>query len=204
MAVWIPVAKLLECLETLIERPVTAEITFSPAVDMTRGAGASLRGLLDHMEHELSCPDSLLSNHIATDMFENLLYRSIAHGLRHNYSEWLRRLQSAADLRSVRRAEEYFRAHLTQVVTLRDLAREAGCSVRSLQLAFQQTRGMTPMAALRRARLEGARQVLKRAEAGTSVTGAALQFGFSNPGRFASLYCQAFGEKPLRTLRGRH
>lgn len=201
LSVWIPAAKLHGCLETLIERPVTSEITFLPAIDMTRGTGASLGGLLRHLEAELSCPDSLLSNHIATDLFENLLFRSIIQGLTHNHSEWLQRPRQAAGLKSVRRAEAYFRANLTEVVTLSDLAREAGCGVRSLQLAFQQARGMTPMAALRHARLEGARQVLERADPDTSVTDVALQFGFSNPGRFANVYLRTFGEKPLRTLR---
>lgn len=203
LSLWIPAAKLRECLETLIERPVTGEITFSPGIDTTRGAGASLRGLLSHLEAELSNPDSLLTNHIATDLFESLLFRSIVQGLAHNHSDWLQRPRPAADLRSVRRAEAYIRAHLTEVVTLNDLAREAGCGVRSLQLAFQQARGTTPMVALRRARLDGARQVLERAEPDGSVTDVALRFGFSNPGRFANLYQRAFGETPSRTRRRR-
>jgi AraC-like DNA-binding protein len=203
LSLWIPAAKLRECLETLIERPVTGEITFSPGIDMTRGTGASLRGLLSHLEAELSSPDSLLTNHIATDLFENLLYRSIIQGLAHNHWDWLQRPRPAADLRSVRRAETYIRAHLTEVVTLNDMAREAGCGVRSLQLAFQQARGTTPMVALRRARLEGARQVLECTEPDGSVTDVALRFGFSNPGRFANLYQRAFGETPSRTRRKR-
>ena len=201
LSLWIPAAKLHGCLETLIERPVTAEITFSPIIDMDRGIGASLRGLVGHLETELSSPDSLLSNHIATDLFENLLLRSIIQGLMHNYSERLQRPRRSADLKAVRRAEAYFHANLTEVVTLSDLAREAGCSARSLQLAFQEARGMTPMEALRRGRLDGARQALKRADSDTSVTDVALQFGFSNLGRFANLYQRTFGEKPFQTLR---
>ena len=201
LSLWIPAAKLRGCLETLIERPVTGDITFSPAIDLTRGTGASLRGLLGHLEAELSCADSLLSNHIATDLFENLLLRSIILGLAHNHSERLEGPRASADLKSVRRAEAYFHGNLTEVVTLRDLAREAGCSVRSLQLAFQQVRGVTPMAALRRARLDAARQLLERADRDASVTDVALQFGFSNLGRFARLYQRTFGERPLRTLR---
>ncbi|WP_445673133.1 AraC family transcriptional regulator [Pseudomonas inefficax] len=51
------------------------------------------------------------------------------------------------------------------------------------------------------ARLESARQVLARGE-GASVAEVALQHGFSNAGRFAQYFQQAFGVSPAEVRRG--
>lgn len=203
LTVWIPSTKLRDCLESLVERPITQDIAFEPAVDMSAGAGASLRNLLNHLERELAHPDSLISRRIATTLFEDLLCMSIVQGLRHNHSEWLTRPYAAGDLRSVKRAEDFIHAHLRDPVTVRDLARAAGCGVRSLQMAFHQVRGMAPMAALQQARLAQARRDLACGDESVSVTDVALRFGFNHPGRFAQMYWRAFGERPLQTLRER-
>ena len=55
------------------------------------------------------------------------------------------------------------------------------------------------MSALRDIRLEQARLDLVRDEA--SIIQTALKWGFSNPGRFSSLYRQKYGETPSETTR---
>jgi transcriptional regulator GlxA family with amidase domain len=103
----------------------------------------------------------------------------------------------------VRRAEELFRRKAKEPLTLAEAAACAGCSVRALQLAFRRCRGMTPMAALRQIRLEGARMAL--ADGPTSVRAVAAAYRFTNPGRFARLFKQAFGQSPseLRQVQDR-
>jgi AraC-like DNA-binding protein len=201
LTVWIPLAKLHEDLESLIERPIMGDIAFAPAIDLTTSAGISLHGLVGYLEHELSRPDSLMSMQITASLFEDLLCGTILSGVKHSHSEWLRRPHPGGDIRTVRRAEDYMHAHLADPITVRDLARSAGCGVRSLQLAFRQARGMTPMQALQRARLHQARQALERPESDTSVLDVALRFGFNHPGRFARVYERAFGQRPSWTLR---
>jgi transcriptional regulator GlxA family with amidase domain len=113
--------------------------------------------------------------------------------------------QSDAALRYVRRVEELFRRKAQASVTLAEAAACAGCSVRALQLAFRRCRGMTPMAALRRIRLEAAREVLGCADRPASVRAIAAAYRFTNPGRFARLFKEAFGQSPseLRRVQGR-
>jgi transcriptional regulator GlxA family with amidase domain len=101
----------------------------------------------------------------------------------------------------VRRVEKLFRQRTGTSVTLAEAAAAAGCSVRSLQLAFRRHRGTTPMAAWRRIRLEAARAALVRADGAASIGGIAAEHGFSNPGRFAKLLREAFGQSPTQILR---
>jgi transcriptional regulator GlxA family with amidase domain len=95
------------------------------------------------------------------------------------------------------------RANAEEVVTIEQLAQSAGCSIRALQLAFRRFRNITPMEALRRIRLEQARQDIVRPDGSQSVIDAAAKFGFANPGRFASQYKHAFGEYPSQALHRR-
>src|SRR6516165_9205952 len=106
---------------------------------------------------------------------------------------------SDAALYYVRRVEELFRRKAKAPLTLAEAAACAGCSVRALQLAFRRCRGMTPMAALRRTRLEAARAAL--ADAPTSICAIAAAYRFTNPGRFARLFKEVFGQSPSELRR---
>jgi transcriptional regulator GlxA family with amidase domain len=99
----------------------------------------------------------------------------------------------------VQRAEELFRRKAKDPLTLAEAAACAGCSVRALQLAFRSYRGMTPMAALRRIRLEAARATL--ADGSTSIGAIAAAYRFTNPGRFARLFKEVFGQSPSELRR---
>jgi transcriptional regulator GlxA family with amidase domain len=107
--------------------------------------------------------------------------------------------ESDVALRHVRRAEELFRRKAREPLTLAKAAACAGCSMRALQLAFRSCRGLTPMAALRRIRLEAARAAL--ADGPTSIGAIAAAYRFTNPGRFARLFKEAFGQSPSELRR---
>jgi transcriptional regulator GlxA family with amidase domain len=106
-------------------------------------------------------------------------------------------------LRYVQRVEELFRSQATEALTLAGAAARAGCSVRALQLAFRRCRDMTPMAALRLIRLEAARTALAGADAPTSIRTIAGAYRFTNTGRFARLFKEAFGQFPSEFRRDR-
>ena len=107
--------------------------------------------------------------------------------------------ESDVALRHVQRAEGLFRRKAKRPLTLAEAAACAGCSVRALQLAFRRRRGMTPMAALRRIRLEAARAAL--ADGPTSIRAIAAAYRFTNPGRFARLFKEVFGQSPSELRR---
>lgn len=83
-----------------------------------------------------------------------------------------------------------------------DVAEAVHLSVRALQAGFRAHLGCTPMAYLRRMRLERVRESLTDGSA-ASVTDAALRWGVPHLGRLAGDYRAAFDESPSETLRRR-
>jgi AraC family ethanolamine operon transcriptional activator len=104
--------------------------------------------------------------------------------------------------RLVRRADDYMRACSGEPLSLLDLCRELGVSERTLHYAFQQVRGLSPMAYFRALRLNAVRQELKAAPDTASVQAIAQCWGFWHPGEFAAAYRRLFGELPSQTLHG--
>lgn len=105
---------------------------------------------------------------------------------------------------TVRRAIAFIDGHASLPITVTDIAGATGVGARALQNAFHQHLGVTPMAYLRRARLEGAHRDLLAADPtiGATVADVALRWGFVKADRFAAAYRQAFGVAPSHTLRG--
>jgi len=106
-------------------------------------------------------------------------------------------------VRIFRKARDYvqdcFNAQM--VPTIVDVCLSVGVSERTLQYAFQDCVGMSPLAYIRRCRLNRVRSALLTADAkDTSVTLIAMQFGFLHLGRFAGEYKQIFEESPSTTL----
>ncbi|WP_198085076.1 helix-turn-helix transcriptional regulator [Variovorax sp. E3] len=107
----------------------------------------------------------------------------------------------------VHRAEAFVEDRIDDLsLTVADIARASGVSIRALKSAFQEHRDTTPMAYLREIRLKQARECLLNSAAGdtVTVTDIALAHGFFHLGRFAQLYKQHFDEAPSDTLRARH
>ena len=105
--------------------------------------------------------------------------------------------------RIVRAAEEYALARHDEAVYVTDLCRAAGTRERTLEHAFKQILGISPVSYLARLRLHRAREdLLAAAPRSTTVTTIALRWGFWHLGGFSRAYKECFGESPSETLRG--
>lgn len=101
----------------------------------------------------------------------------------------------------LRQAEEIMHEQSDEPLSMVEIARTLGVSLRSLQLAFNEVyEGQSPRDVLNRIRLEKARQRLTVANGGETVTTVALDSGFFHLSRFAQAYAKAFGERPSETL----
>jgi AraC family ethanolamine operon transcriptional activator len=104
--------------------------------------------------------------------------------------------------RGLNRALEFLRDADLSTLSVPQLCGESGVSQRTLQYAFLDTYGMTPLSFLRRWRFHAVRRRLALAPPGTlTITQAACGEGFYQLGRFAAEYRRLFGEPPLETLR---
>jgi AraC-like DNA-binding protein len=107
-----------------------------------------------------------------------------------------------AHSRVVRAAEDYALAHTAERLYVTALFEAAGVSERTLQYAFREVMGLTPVAYLTRLRLHRVRQSLRAAtHRSTTVTAEALRWGFWHFGDFSRAYKACFAELPSETLR---
>ena len=109
---------------------------------------------------------------------------------------WQRRL------RIVRRARDYFEAHLSQPIQVTRFCGYLGASIKSVERAFAECCGANPKELLTLTRMSRARRALLAAQPGaTTVAQVAIECGFFHLGRFSTSYAKLYGESPSVTLR---
>jgi AraC-like DNA-binding protein len=102
----------------------------------------------------------------------------------------------------VKLVEDYVLTHPGDRLFVSDLCRAASVSERTLENAFRNVMGLTPMNYLVRLRLHRVREALLAASnASTTVSTEALKWGFWHFGEFSRAYKDCFGELPSDTLR---
>jgi transcriptional regulator GlxA family with amidase domain len=107
--------------------------------------------------------------------------------------------------RIVQIAEDYALKRAGEPLYVTQLCKAASVSERTLQNAFKEIMGMTPVAYLTRLRLHRVRHALRVATpSSTTVTAEALKWGFWHLGDFSRTYKEFFGELPSDTLRRGH
>lgn len=92
----------------------------------------------------------------------------------------------------------YAAKHLTDRLTLQDLAKAAGYSPFHFHRLFLEAEGVTPRAFVEGRRLKNACDLLK---AGFSITSAAMDSGFSTASQFASVFKKKFEISPSEWLK---
>ena len=99
----------------------------------------------------------------------------------------------------VKRALVYMRSNVAEKITLPGLAATCAAPERTLLKQFKRFVGLSPLAYLRRLRLNLARSELSQADCETAISEIAISCGFTHLGRFATEYRRAFGESPSAT-----
>jgi len=101
----------------------------------------------------------------------------------------------------VKVAEDYAQSQNGTNLYVSDLCQVTKVSERTLEYAFKEIMGLTPVAFLTRLRLHRVRQELLSATPGsTTVAHEALRWGFWHFGEFSHAYNNCFGELPSDTL----
>lgn len=103
--------------------------------------------------------------------------------------------------RHIARVRNYVLDNITGDITIDELAKICQISRKSLYNLFEREAGLTPSAYVRRLKLESIHSELKSNERVRNVTQVALEYGFTNLGRFSAQYREQIGELPSQTLR---
>ncbi|MDG4780988.1 helix-turn-helix transcriptional regulator [Micromonospora sp. WMMD961] len=106
-----------------------------------------------------------------------------------------------ASTATLRRAITFLEGHADQDISAADIAVASRVSLRAVQLAFRRHLGTTPMAYLRRIRLDRAHHDLVRADPRQeTVSAIASRWGFASHSRFTARYHASYGVPPRETL----
>ena len=197
-------ADLQQHFERLINCYNRKHLTFDRSVNLSVGSGAMLKRLINYLIFELHNDDLVFKDPTLRKGYDDMILTAML-SLPHNMREKLHtdRPHQIAPA-AVHRAEEYMMAHLTESITISDLLKICNCSRSALFLAFQKTRGYSPMVFITEQRLQRAREMLLQPYSINSVSRVAQDNGFRNFGRFSQMYKRRFGESPSETLqRGR-
>lgn len=176
------------------------EVRFISYVPRSPAAGARWRATIDGLSVSFPGEDAPLARGAASRLLGQVLLQTFPNSV----VDGEHRLVVARDHRdagvsTVGRATRFIEQHAHEDLSLAAIARHGGVSPRALQYGFRRHLGCTPLAFLRRVRLDLARQALRNGSS-TSVSDVAVRFGFFNPGRFATAYRDVFGEQPGRTI----
>lgn len=159
--------------------------------------------LTEAAERQPALFNEVLAERVAAevDMLETLLTAlSVASSLEPTRHERLRQGQS----RIVKTAEALALEHADVRLRVTDLCRAAAVSERTLECAFKDVLGLTPVAYLNRLRLHRVRAaLLAGSPRSTTVSEEAMKWGFWHFGDFSRAYKDCFGELPSDTLRRR-
>ena len=103
---------------------------------------------------------------------------------------------------AIQRSQDYIDGAGGYRLSVREMARVAGVSERTLQYAFLEYFGVSPNVYLREVRLNHARSELKQSDPGTTrVADVANRWGFWHMGQFAKDYRRLFDVRPSETLK---
>ena len=188
-------------LERLTGMPVQGPLLFDARPQPVTGPANALSRMIELLRLDLERGGSIFAGPDAAGA-KQIVLDLMLKALPNNHMHLLSNPGPIVRPRHVRYAAEYIHDHAEQMITLAELVAASGMSKRSLHAGFQKYYGFSPMTYLRNVRLDRARLLLSRQAVGVvSVTGIALQCGFTHLSNFARVYRERFGELPSETLR---
>jgi AraC-like DNA-binding protein len=185
-------------LEALNGRPA-GPVEFSVGIEMRAALGRQLLGHINLMIAAAENDAPAAYQTLLRDAFTTLLLK----GQPHNQTGGMGAGAGVAPPGAVRRAEAYIEAHLRDAMTMEQIARASGASLRSLQESFRKARGVTLSEFIQRRRLELFHRRLSDPSAPSSIIEIAYSVGLAHLGRAAAAYRELYGETPRETLRRR-
>jgi AraC-like DNA-binding protein len=189
-----------EALEDLLQRPLDAPLRFEAAMNAVDGASASWWRMARYFIAELESSNELYEQVAFTRDIESSLIKGLILAQPNNYSEELREVLGVKLPHYLLRARQYIHDNAREALHLEDLEAAAGVSRFKLFEAFRKYFALSPMAYLKKHRLNAVRQELLEHGSARNISEIALGWGFTHLGRFSAEYRKLFDESPSTTL----
>lgn len=179
----------------------TRPLHFADTTDLRSGTMGSAWQMMQLIYSDMSHnAHSSFQDEFVTKHVEQAILYGLLQSHEHLYRDALKWQTREIAPQQVRRVEDYINANAGDPITIDDLVAVSGVAARTLFDNFKKFRGMTPMRYLQQVRLLRVRERLSAPCNGDTVTSIAMEWGFSQLGRFAVTYKSAFGESPSQTL----
>ncbi|UWQ96242.1 AraC family transcriptional regulator [Rhodobacteraceae bacterium M385] len=172
-------------------------VRFDPTVDFGKSSGQALRDtvLATLKAYETGAISSARPN-LSSLSLERHLASSLLSLQPSNVSQYYAVTKAPVSTRPLKRAIDFIQTQYHRDLRLDEIASASGLHPRTLQLVFQSSFGMSPIAYLKVVRLNAARYRLCKRRNRESVTDVAFGCGFSHLGRFSRDYRALFGHAP--------
>jgi AraC-like DNA-binding protein len=157
--------------------------------------------LVAHICHVSATAPAALASEGVRKQYSRTLMEIMLSAAPHTHSDTLNEPVERAAAWHVGRARDYVHDHLSEDISVTDLAALVGVTPRTLQNGFRKAFNLTPAEYIRRARVNALHRALLEADAGAGVTNLMMNVGIVNFGRYAQYYREQIGVSPSRTLR---
>ena len=203
LTVKLPASAFEEYLNQTLNIAVSRPLVFYPDQHCDRELPLAWQNVVAHLIDLSEIAPAILSNSHIRKQYAQVLVDMLLNNYSNSYSEQIALYGNDISPWHVRRAREIIHASLEESISVTELAKQVGVSVRSLQNGFRQFLGQTPVEYVRQHRLEKLHSLLMECGPDSSVTELMLDSGIVNFGRYAQYYRQQYGCRPSEALRAR-
>ncbi|MFE6398068.1 helix-turn-helix transcriptional regulator [Streptomyces alboflavus] len=184
-------------LTTLTGHPPASTVRFDFPLDLTSPKGRTLRLLVHSLLEQLDSQDPLFQRAELQRSQLRCLVTALLLAQPHTHTDQLHNNRQPTHPHPLRKALAFIEANLTDHISLDTIATAAHCSPRTLNSAFRNQLGLSPMSYVRNQRLDRIREDILTS---TDPVGTiAYRWGITHLGRFAAQYRDRFAELPSDT-----
>ncbi|MGI5132139.1 AraC family transcriptional regulator [Pseudonocardia sp. CA-107938] len=185
----------------IVGAPLPGGVRFGVAKVRSLERARHWQGLVRHLTHDFLANDAAYNSPLIHAQTMRLIAATVLDIFPNTTAAADPARAGRADAGVVHRAVAYIDEHAGEPIGVTEIAAAVRVGTRTLQDAFRRHLDTTPMAYLRRTRLQRAHEQLHAAAPGEETVAAiAGRWGFAHPGRFAVLYRETYGRSPSATL----
>lgn len=197
----IPEKSMQSVLADLLNRPINDSIIFNPRMDLNHDQ--MIAAWWSNIQNFMLVKSQYIGFYglqMFSEDYENFLIKALLLSQENNFSNALRDIAHQNEPSHIRKVKQFLIEHAHENITVEMILNIASVSKTKLYEQFQHHYGTSPMAFLKKYRLQ---QIYKALSLTTtrdvSISTLAYRWGFTHLSRFSQEYRDEFGENPSET-----